>query len=243
MVTARATSRLLPGDRFALSTPGKVILMGEHAAVYGRPALVAAVDRRTAVLVTGSDGDGLVLDLPDLGVHEATTWSAMERAADEARGRWQSFQRGECGVADVSTRDPSTLVRVAIGEAITFLGKAPSLGAQIRVTSELPVGGGLGSSASVAVALAAAVCQLSGHTIKFEELDAVALEIERRQHGTPSGVDSATVLRGGVLWVEQAEAASSRQAPSASSSELLIEPLAVDPGALALFRRVDTGAP
>src|SRR5206468_4044857 len=67
--------------RIAVSVPGKLILMGEHAVVYGRPALAAAIDLRLTVqlspLPARSPAGTLVLDLPGLPHAETTSWSAV----------------------------------------------------------------------------------------------------------------------------------------------------------------------
>ena len=195
-----------------LSVPGKVILMGEHAAVYGRPAVVAAVDLRLAVeaRVGPPRAGGVRLDLPDLGLEEEHTWLALEDFTHKARRRWRTFQSGDAPFRPANDR--SALVRIAVGEALASL---PSPAAEqlrgrtleLRLRSRIPVGAGLGSSAAAAVGVVAAVRALATGARPpgdLEALEAAALEVERRQHGFPSGIDSGTVLRGGVLLVRRA---------------------------------------
>jgi mevalonate kinase len=65
----------------------------------------------------------------------------------------------------------------------------------VKVRSELPLGGGLGSSAALGVALARAFkpgCEA-------EEATELAMHLERVLHGAPSGVDPAICARGGVI--------------------------------------------
>lgn len=200
-----------------LSVPGKVILMGEHAAVYGRSAVVAAVDLRLCVEAGlrpagGSmDGGEVRLFLPDIDVEETHPWSEVVDYSDLARRHWHAFRTGkESFVAD---RAPDALVRIAVGEALASL-PAPAASnltghdLELRLQSAIPVGAGLGSSAAAAVGVVAAVRALAGgraHPVDdVKAVEAAALEVERRQHGFPSGIDSGTVLRGGVLLVRRA---------------------------------------
>lgn len=220
----------MAGERAAavrLSVPGKVILMGEHAAVYGRPAVVAAVDRRLEVEARleprtgGSECSRVRLDLPDIGLEEEYSWLEMEEFANRARRRWRAFQAGEESFR--ADRDRSALVRIAVGEALASLTQSASAGLReralhLRLRSAIPVGAGLGSSAAAAVGVVAAVraaasaargehawspAGIDGE--EFVAIEAAALEVERRQHGFPSGIDSGTVLRGGVLFVRGGE--------------------------------------
>ena len=199
-----------------LSVPGKVILMGEHAAVYGRPAVVAAVDLRLEVeACVGSVAGvgGVHLDLPDIGVAEEHSWPEVEEFANRARRRWRALQAGEGSFR--MSRDRGALVRIAIGEGLASVAPAASARLrertlELRLRSAIPVGAGLGSSAAAAVGVVAAVravadgVGLRGPT-ELATIEAAALEVERRQHGFPSGIDSGAVLRGGVLFVRGGE--------------------------------------
>jgi len=48
------------------SAPGKLMLMGEHAVVYGQPCLVTAVDQRLLVSMEETDNSKVVIDAPQV---------------------------------------------------------------------------------------------------------------------------------------------------------------------------------
>ncbi len=185
--------------------PGKLILMGEHAAVYGRPALVAAIGLRASVRATGGGDSGVRIDLPDLDFRATAEWRELIAYAERARSDWRRYSDDPSPdrFGKLSTGDAGHLVRVALGEAARELDPAQLRPMTLEVRSDLPVGSGFGSSAAVAVGVLAAALTLLDRQPSATTLDRLALEVERRQHGTPSGVDHNTVLRGGVLTVER----------------------------------------
>jgi mevalonate kinase len=186
--------------RVVASTPGKLILMGEHAAVYGQPALVAAVDPRARVeAAVGTRG--LQVALADLDLALETTWDDVVRHADRCRQAWLRYAADPTPehFSAVSTGSPEDLVMVALGELAALIDPPQRQPLTVKVESCLPIGSGFGSSASIAVALLGAVLTLLHGGADEESLDHLAFEIERRQHGLPSGVDHQTVLHGGVV--------------------------------------------
>jgi mevalonate kinase len=215
------------------SAPGKLILAGEHAAVYGRPALVAAVDARLEAAATETDHAGVELDLGDIGVRETVSGADLRAYAERAREHWRSFAADPSPHAfrELRGEDPAHLAKVALGETMLAHGGGVEPRWSVRIESRLPLGGGMGSSAATAAALIGAALRLLDRPADLATIEPLVLETERRQHGSPSGVDGAVVLRGGVQWVERVE------------SGLRFEALPAGSSLLAELRVMDTGTP
>ena len=147
------------------SAPGKIILFGEHAVVYGRPALAVPVTQVHAdVDVTDSSRIGIWIDAPDIDLH-----------------------------AEVNTL-PSDHPIAAVIHNFLFISRiSPFPHLQIKITSTIPVASGLGSGAAVTVALTRALSSYLDHPMPDEEINAFAYEIEKLHHGTPSGIDNTVV--------------------------------------------------
>jgi mevalonate kinase len=232
---------MMPARRpVEVSAPGKLILMGEHAAVYGRPALVAAIDLRLTARLSPLSSREVRLDLPGLAHDEVSSWDELRAYAHATRERWERYagQPAPASFQEVRGKDPAHVVKIALGEAAAALGEAASglPGACLRIDSGLPIGSGFGSSAATATAVVAAVLAF-GQADQHQEIDLkhlarLALEVERRQHGLPSGVDGATVLQGGVVWARRLE-----------SGDVDIEPVEIRSNLLGCLRVYDTGTP
>lgn len=215
--------------------PGKSILMGEHAAVYGRPALVAAVGLRlTADLIPDGDS-GVELDLVPLGHREHVSWDDVDLTARKARLRWEAYAADPSieTFAALQSSDAARLVKIALGECrlAAPVDDHRLNAARLRVDSELPVGAGLGSSAAAAVAVVVAWLATLEEDVSWARVGPIVAEIERRQHGFPSGVDGTTVFHGGVIsaWRD--------------GDALAHEPLAARSDLLRCLRLFDSGRP
>lgn len=90
----------------------------------------------------------------------------------------------------------------AIDVASESLGIARAQGWDVAIDGDLPDAVGLGSSASLSVALARALAGAAGLEAGPERVAEAAHAVEGAFHGTPSGVDVTTVLDGGLGWYE-----------------------------------------
>ncbi len=63
----------------------------------------------------------------------------------------------------------------------------------IQIHSTIPVAAGLGSGAAVSVALMRALLAFLGRSLPDRRISALAYEVERLHHGTPSGIDNTVI--------------------------------------------------
>lgn len=81
---------------------------------------------------------------------------------------------------------------LVLEEALTILNKAHE-GLLINIYSEIPIGRGLGSSASIATAIVRSLFSFYGQNLTKEQLFYLVNIGERYAHGNPSGIDMEVV--------------------------------------------------
>ncbi len=155
------------------SAPGKIILFGEHAVVYGRPALAVPVTQvHVDVEVLDSPRAGIFIHAPGINLHAGLN----SLPADHP-------------IASVILKVFSTLgLPSPTGRRAGDEG-----GLEFSITSTIPVASGLGSGAAVSVALIRALSSFLSHSLSDDEVNSLAYEIEKLHHGTPSGIDNTVI--------------------------------------------------
>lgn len=147
------------------SAPGKIILFGEHAVVYGRPALAVPVTQVHAEVEILPSRDGKIwVDAPGIALH--ATLDSLPPGNPIA-----SILHNLSNSLDISSLPPF----------------------EIRINSSIPVAAGLGSGAAVSVAILRALSAYANHSLSDEQINQYAYEIEKLHHGTPSGIDNSVV--------------------------------------------------
>ncbi len=153
---------------------GKVILLGEHAVVYGVPAIAAGIERGArARCERMAQGPSRL---------RVTGWEIEVSEEDQHHDLGRAF---------------AALLR-AVRQGVSG---AEQTAAHLMVEAEadLPPGGGLGCSAAIGVAVARALAPEASPT----EIESFVMAWERVFHGNPSGVDAAVSARGGCVLFER----------------------------------------
>lgn len=155
--------------RTVSSAPGKVILLGEHAVVYGTPAIAAPLCgvRAVATVTDAEPGSGVCIVAPDLD--------------------------GRCSLTERPTTDDLAALQTTVRNTLHHVTGRSDQDLCVTVRSEIPIARGLGSGTAVATALVRAVSAHVGGALEAEEVSDLVLETERLLHGTPSGIDNTVV--------------------------------------------------
>ena len=168
------------------SAPAKVILFGEHFVVYGGPAILAAINKRISVDArTIIHEQNKIVIRSDIGV------------AGEYHNKGE-FNALEGGSKAKSVLDP---LYGAIRQVLLMRNKEKNndIGIEIRISSRVPPGIGLGSSAASCVASVAAVDSLFQKNPSRQKVCELAIESERLIHKRTSGADCYISTFGGLM--------------------------------------------
>lgn len=169
--------------RIAFSyAPGKIILAGEHAVVYGHPAISLSIDRGVRIKV-----------------QERTHLSGPIGPTLKATG----LGFVGCVIPGVDGEGPLVL-RQALERLVELLGERVR-DLDFTAESAIPGGRGLGSSAALSVAMIRGAKQYFGEPLSKDEEARHALELEKIFHGSPSGIDHTVVSHGGLICYQRAQ--------------------------------------
>lgn len=165
---------------FTASAPGKVILFGEHAVVYGQPAIAVPVKqvRASATVtpnITGSPGEVRIM-APDIGLD--SLWHHLP---------------------------PDDPIGAALEGVKSALGVERLPACTLKVAATIPVASGLGSGAAVSVAVIRALAGFLGNPLPDETVSALTYEVEKLHHGTPSGIDNSVVTYAQPVYFTRGE--------------------------------------
>lgn len=181
---------------------GKLLLFGEHAAVYGHPALGLATADHTRVTASAVEPESSPMGVVRVG---NTKLPLIIRGVEDAY----------INVLYTAVERTIETARISFRELEAF-----SAGLQLTIESTIPTASGFGSSAALCVALARELVA-SGRS-GFTETWQIANEVERIFHGTPSGIDTGLSLSNGLQALYPGPPALPTRQPVSSGSFALV---------------------
>ena len=184
--------------------PGKLIISGEHAVVYGAPAIAIAVNRYATATAMHQNESLISFNLLNLSYHKSMTKKALKEVKHRLGESYESFKRGEHNIKDV-LKLPFELSQYALGHFLEKINPHNDDGIKLTTESDIPMGCGMGSSAAMILAVMHAIALSQKKDFDKEYYYQHALETENLQHGKSSGLDIRICLQGGCLFFKDGQ--------------------------------------
>jgi mevalonate kinase len=158
-----------------VSSPGKLIIGGEHAVVYGRRALVTSIGMRLYMQLIEEEQDKKK-KMINISFHDTNKYYSID-------------------LLNLNNSYPIEIQAVIF--IYNYFKSNNEINLQIR--SNIPIGTGLGSSAAFSVCLVGCFYILNFKKIDQDEINQLAYQVECIFHGTPSGIDNTISTYGQSL--------------------------------------------
>ena len=184
------------------SAPGKCIIIGEHAVVYGEPAIIATVNLRT--IVTAEKSDRASYRDHRFGHNNSYSLEEVKARTVEVLDLWEKCNEKKNFsplFENIKANKYENYKCAVVGIALDSLGIED--GVSIDIDSNVPAGAGLGSSSSLEAALTQAVAAEYEKKITVEEINDIVFKMEQIIHGTPSGGDNSACCFGRLIWFQK----------------------------------------
>lgn len=161
--------------------PGKSILFGEHAVVYGYPAIAMAISINSRCKIREIPKDEIFINFKNYNL--IINGSNLSSLKSEIPSKYKQY--GKC----------LQIMKVQFGIDLNNI--------EITLESDLFPGSGLGSSASLSVALVFSLNSFYDLDLDKEMINKIAYELEKVIHGTPSGIDNTITTYGNVIFFQE----------------------------------------
>jgi mevalonate kinase len=189
-------------QKIRISAPGKIILLGEHAVVYGKPAIIAAVNKRCFVELTARSDKEIIISVKNSKQEVITNVKQLENKFNKAQEDWDIVNRNnDTKLLKLITKDLLDYPQIIIGEFLNYFKAFNEIisGFELSIELEIPIGSGMGSSASLAVSIIGALLCLKNQKFDKKIINEIAFLAEQKKHGFPSGGDNTACCYGGLI--------------------------------------------
>ncbi len=160
------------------SAPGKLLLLGDHAIVYGQPCIVTAVNQRMFVTVSQTNDDLLTINAPDVEI--------------------SGYQKD---MHALTQGDLPKGVRFIEHATYNYFKAYPHEGGvSISTASEFSSTFGFGSSSATVVAVIVSLSQLFEQHLDNRAVFDLAYKTVLDVQGVGSGFDVASAIWGGTIF-------------------------------------------
>src|SRR3989344_3019456 len=209
------------------SAPGKLILIGEHAVVYGNHALIAAINLY-AECHAMQTSRGLQICLKNYDYIARFSW---KKIFTEYQAR-KTLHKNFLGTQDkklLERKEPALLIILVIASLLEYTDYKPDTGIKLIISSQVPIGG-FGASSAAGAAVIKVLIKIWGLKLNTEELISILVNAEMLFHGRGSRADQATVLLNGLVKFHKDKSGEPHYEKVSAKSALLKECIVVDSG-------------
>ena len=163
---------------------GKIILFGEHAVVYQRPAIAVPVSQVQARVTIKKSKQPLTIQTSEV-LPTPLRYGALR-------------ENSEVLISYADLRDDDPLKAIIQLTLRSFKVTPPH--ATLTIHSTIPIASGLGSGAAVSTAIVRALAQYFKRDLDSAAISSLVYEVEKIHHGTPSGIDNTVIAYGKPVY-------------------------------------------